>query len=129
MHGHNAEGRSHDHSFGQVARRRQERRVFGVCLLTAGAVLVEIAAGWATGSMALLGDGVHMGTHAFALGLAYLAFALARRHAANRGFSFGTGKIGELAGFSSALQPGEHRRALPADALLHHPIIDVQRCR
>lgn len=106
MHSKTATDWGHDHSFGQVARHGQERRVLAIVLLTLGAMVVEIGAGWITGSMALLADGVHMGTHATALGLAYAAFALSRRHAANRAFSLGTGKIGELAGFSSALLLG-----------------------
>jgi cation diffusion facilitator family transporter len=92
-----------DHSFGQTAEKPQERRVLLVVILTLAVMLVEIVAGWLSGSMALLADGVHMGTHALALGLAYVAFVLTRRHAENRSFSFGTGKLGELAGFSSAL--------------------------
>src|SRR5690606_4175232 len=60
-------------------------------------------AGYVTGSMALLADGFHMATHAGALGLAAVAYAYAKRNADNRAFSFGTGKVGELAGFASAL--------------------------
>lgn len=106
MHSKTATDWGQDHSFGQVARHGRERRVLAIVLLTLGAMVVEIGAGWITGSMALLADGVHMGTHAIALGLTYAAFALSRRHAANRAFSLGTGKIGELAGFSSALLLG-----------------------
>ena len=63
----------------------------------------EIVAGYLTGSMALLADGFHMATHAGALGIAAVAYAYAKRNADNRAFSFGTGKVGELAGFASAL--------------------------
>ncbi len=103
MHSRTAAEWAHDHSFGQTERHSHETRVLVIVLVTFAAMLVEIAAGWITGSMALLADGVHMGTHAIALGLTYAAFALSRRHARNRAFSLGTGKIGELAGFASAL--------------------------
>ncbi len=66
----------------------------------------EILAGWLTGSMALLADGFHMATHAGALTAAALAYAYARRHALNRRYSFGTGKVGDLAGFASAMVLG-----------------------
>jgi len=103
MHGHSAQDWAFDHSFGQAARRPHEGRVLAVTLLTLAVMGVEVLAGWLSGSMALLADGVHMGTHALALGLAYGAYVLARRHAGNRRFSFGTGKLGDLAGFASAL--------------------------
>lgn len=83
-----------------------ERRTRMVVALTAVMMVVEIAAGWATGSMALLADGIHMATHVGALGLAALAYAYARRQADNPRFVFGTGKIGDLAGFASALLLG-----------------------
>jgi cation diffusion facilitator family transporter len=66
-------------------------------------MVVEVTAGYVTGSMALLADGFHMATHAGALGIAAWAYAFARRHAGNPRFTFGTGKIGDLAGFASAL--------------------------
>jgi cation diffusion facilitator family transporter len=69
-------------------------------------MLVEIAAGLAFGSMALLADGVHMMTHAGALAIAAAAYAYARRHARDPSFSFGTGKIGDLASFASAIMLG-----------------------
>jgi len=94
---------SHDHRFGQDHRRPQEQRMFWVTILTLAVMGIEIAAGLLFGSMALLADGVHMGTHALALGLAAFAYFYARKHAQDRRFSFGTGKVGELAGFSSAL--------------------------
>jgi cation diffusion facilitator family transporter len=64
---------------------------------------VEIIAGHLTGSMALLADGWHMGTHAFALGISYVAYLLARKHKHSEYFTFGTGKFGVLAGYTSAL--------------------------
>jgi len=69
-------------------------------------MVVEIIFGWITGSMALLADGFHMATHAGALAVAAAAYAFARRHAQDRRFTFGTGKVGDLAGFASALVLG-----------------------
>ena len=66
----------------------------------------EIIAGYVTGSMALLADGFHMATHAGALSVAAGAYSYARRHAHDRTFSFGTGKVGDLAGFASAMVLG-----------------------
>ena len=74
-----------------------------VALLTAGMMLLEIAAGWAFNSMALLADGWHMSSHALALGLAAAAYAFARRLARDQRFAFGTWKIEVLAGYTSAL--------------------------
>lgn len=75
-------------------------------LLTALMMIGEIVAGYATGSMALLADGFHMATHAGALGVTAIAYAYAKRHVANPRYSFGTGKVGDLAGFASALVLG-----------------------
>lgn len=66
-------------------------------------MVVEVAAGLVFGSMALLADGLHMASHAAALGLSAVAYAYARRHAHDRRFSFGTGKVNPLAGFASAV--------------------------
>ncbi len=93
----------HDHVFLGAAHARNERRTWAVVALTAAMMVVEIAAGVAFGSMALLADGFHMATHAGALAVAGLAYAYARRHARDPRFSFGTGKVGELAGFASAI--------------------------
>ena len=62
-----------------------------------------VVLGYLTGSMALLADGFHMATHAGALSVAAIAYSYAKRHASDRRFSFGTGKVGDLAGFASAL--------------------------
>lgn len=91
------------HDFGQAQRRPAEQRVRSVAILTLVVMFAEIITGIWSGSMALLADGVHMGTHALALGLAAFAYSYSRRHAQDRRFSLGTGKIGELAGYSSAL--------------------------
>ncbi|MGY3453181.1 CDF family Co(II)/Ni(II) efflux transporter DmeF [Bradyrhizobium sp. USDA 4353] len=94
---------AHDHVFLGAQHERNERRTWVVVGLTLVMMAGEIAAGSLFGSMALLADGWHMGTHAAALGIAGLAYLFARRHARNPSFTFGTGKFGELAAFSSAL--------------------------
>lgn len=93
----------HDHTFGQDRRRAGERRTLVVIALTAVTMVVEIAAGILYGSMALLADGLHMASHAAALAIAAVAYVYARRHAADTRYSFGTGKVNALAGFSGAL--------------------------
>ncbi|MFT3976861.1 MAG: CDF family Co(II)/Ni(II) efflux transporter DmeF [Sphingomonas bacterium] len=97
---------THSHDFLGSAHDENARRTLWVVALTAAMMIGEIAAGYLTGSMALLADGFHMATHAGALSVAAAAYAFARRHAASRRFSFGTGKIGDLAGFASALVLG-----------------------
>jgi cation diffusion facilitator family transporter len=93
----------HEHDFLSPRQRRNERRTWIVILLTLTTMIVEIASGLAFGSMALLADGWHMASHASALGITALAYYLARKHRRNAKFTFGTGKVGDLAGFSSAL--------------------------
>lgn len=83
-----------------------ERRTLIVVLITVIAMVIEIAGGIAFGSMALLADGLHMASHAAALGIASLAYRIARRFADSTRFSFGTGKVNALAGFSGALLLG-----------------------
>lgn len=94
---------AHDHNFLSASHDAHERRTRYVVALTAAMMVVEIVAGLWTGSMALLADGIHMATHAGALGVAAFAYWFARRHANNPRFTFGTGKVGDLAGFASAL--------------------------
>jgi cation diffusion facilitator family transporter len=94
---------AHDHVFLGAQHERNERRTWFVVALTIVMMVGEITAGSMFGSMALLADGWHMGTHAAALGIAGLAYLFARRYARNPSFSFGTGKFGELAAFSSAI--------------------------
>jgi cation diffusion facilitator family transporter len=89
-----------------VDARARERGVRAVVLLTAAMMLVEVVAGYLTGSMALLADGWHMATHVAALGLASAAYALSRRFAGHRAFAFGTGKIQALGGYTSAVVLG-----------------------
>jgi len=83
----------HDHRFGQGARTPKERRMLIAVWLTITVMIGEVIVGLWSGSMALLADGVHMGTHTIALGVAWLAYVLTRRHASDRRFSFGTGKV------------------------------------
>ena len=92
-----------DHVYLGAGHANAEARTRFVVYLTAAFMVVEIIAGFIFGSMALLADGVHMATHVGALGLAAWAYWMARRHANNRRFSFGSGKFGDLAGFASAL--------------------------
>ena len=93
----------HNHIFGQDTVKPGERRTLLVVLITLVAMVVEVTAGLIFGSMALLADGLHMGSHAVALGIAFLAYVVARRYAHDERFSFGTGKINALAGFTGAL--------------------------
>jgi cation diffusion facilitator family transporter len=97
---------THGHVFLGHAHDRAEARAKLAALVTALFMVVEIGAGFLYRSMALLADGVHMATHVGALGLAAGAYWLARRHAANTRFSFGSGKFGDLAAFASAIVLG-----------------------
>ena len=101
MHSQTIRALQQDHSGPDL--RRHERRTLWVVGLTALMMVAELAAGWWTGSMALLADGWHMATHAGALGLAALAYWFARARAADRSYSFGTGKVYALAGYTSAI--------------------------
>ncbi len=93
----------HSHSFGQEKARAGEQRTILVIAITAVMMVVEIVAGMAYGSMALLADGLHMGSHTAALGLAAFAYIYARKHAEDDRYSFGTGKVNALAGFTGAI--------------------------
>ncbi len=92
-----------DHVFLGAGHGRSESRARLAALVTALFMVVEVACGLAFHSMALLADGVHMATHVGALGLAAGAYWLARRHAGNARFTFGSGKFGDLAAFASAI--------------------------
>lgn len=94
---------AHDHFFLGADHERNERKVWLVIALTASMMLVEIIAGTLYGSMALVADGWHMSTHAGAMLITALAYRFARKHVRNRRFTFGTGKLGDLAGFASAV--------------------------
>jgi cation diffusion facilitator family transporter len=93
----------HEHTFGQHKQRPGERRTLIVVALTLVTMVIEIAAGLLFGSMALLADGLHMASHAAALGVAAFAYRYARSHATDPRFSFGVGKVNALAGFAGAL--------------------------
>jgi cation diffusion facilitator family transporter len=103
MHTHSLDQWHHGHVFLGEKHDQHERRTWFVVALTAGTMVAEIAGGSLFGSMAVVADGFHMSTHVAALAIAALAYRFARRHAADARFSFGTGKLGELAAFSSAL--------------------------
>jgi len=103
MHTHSLRNWQHEHVFLGEKHRRHERRTWFVVALTSVMMVAEIAGGTIFGSMALVADGWHMSTHAAALAIAALAYSFARRHAHDARFAFGTGKLGELAGFSSAI--------------------------
>ncbi len=93
----------HDHVFLGEGHERNERRAWFVIVLCGVMMLIEIVGGILFGSIALVADGLHMSTHAGALLLAALAYTFSRRYAKDPRFSFGTGKLGDLAGFSSAI--------------------------
>ncbi len=103
MHSHTLDDWRHDHVFLGAAHDRNERRTWLVVGLTATMMVAEIVGGTLFGSMALLADGWHMSTHAGALAIAAFAYRFARRHARDPRFAFGTGKLGDLAGFASAV--------------------------
>jgi cation diffusion facilitator family transporter len=94
------------HSFGQDVRRPGEFRTIVVIVLTSTMMVVEIVAGQIFGSMALLADGLHMASHTAALSISAGAYVYARRHAHDTRFSFGTGKVNSLAGFTGAILLG-----------------------
>jgi cation diffusion facilitator family transporter len=94
---------AHSHIFLGEGHKDNERRTWVVIALCGFMMLAEIVGGLLFGSIALVADGLHMSTHAGALLLAALAYTYARKHADDRRFSFGTGKFGDLAGFSSAI--------------------------
>ncbi len=102
MHRYTLDRWQHKHRF-DLENDHGERSTYRVIALTLVMMAVEIGAGLAFGSMALLADGWHMGTHAVALGITALAYFFARRHADNPRFTFGTGKVAELGGFTSAV--------------------------
>ena len=114
----------HSHNFLGERHGRNERRTWTVVGMTAAMMLAEIVAGLAFGSMALLADGIHMATHAGALTIAGAAYWFARRHVRNERFTFGTGKVGDLAGFCSAMLLGTVAVLVTIDSIRHlaHPV-------
>src|SRR5665213_2171774 len=124
-HGHSHGGQTHDHGiwtrdhvFLGAGHSRAETRAKWAAIVTGLFMVVEIGCGLAYRSMALLADGVHMATHVGALGLAALAYWLARRHAGSGRFSFGSGKFGDLAAFASALLLGATAIAVAVESVL-----------
>src|SRR5471032_48813 len=92
-----------DHVFLAENHEKAERRTWAVIILCSVMMFAEIVGGALFGSLALVADGLHMSTHAGALLLAALAYSYARKYANDRSFTFGTGKFGDLAGYSSAI--------------------------
>ena len=103
MHAESLDSWRHEHVFLGAHHQRNERRSWAVVVLCGTMMVAEIAGGWLWGSMALIADGLHMSTHAGALVIAALAYSFARRHATDERFAFGTGKLGDLAAFASAI--------------------------
>jgi cation diffusion facilitator family transporter len=103
MHSHSMDDFRHEHLFLGVDHARNERKTWTVIGLCGVMMVAEIVGGALFGSMALIADGLHMSTHAGALLIAALAYTYARRHAHDPRFTFGTGKLGDLAAFTSAI--------------------------
>lgn len=121
-HAHDGGGHNHgvwtrDHVFLGHGHERSESRAKWAAIVTAAFMFVEIGCGLAYHSMALLADGVHMATHVGALGLAAGAYWLARRHAGNAKFTFGSGKFGDLAAFASAIILGVTALAVAVESI------------
>jgi cation diffusion facilitator family transporter len=93
----------HSHIFLGKGHEKNERRTWVVILLCTAMMVLEIVGGTVFGSLALVADGLHMSTHAAAMLIAAIAYTYARKHANDASFAFGTGKIGDLAGFASAI--------------------------
>ena len=102
-HHHDTAAALHRHVFLAADHERSERRTWAVIALCGAMMLTEVIGGLLFGSIALVADGMHMSTHAGALLLAALAYRYARKHADDARFNFGTGKLGDLAGFTSAI--------------------------
>jgi cation diffusion facilitator family transporter len=116
MHIHTLDRWQHNHIFHMEASD-SERRTFWVVVLTAVMMVVEIIAGTMYGSMALLADGWHMGTHVAALSIALFTYRYTKKHAFNPKFSFGTGKVNSLGGFASAVSLGVVALMIGADSI------------
>lgn len=123
MHAHTLENLQHSHEF-SVKNEKGERRTKYVLVLTAVTMVAEITAGSVYGSMALLADGWHMGTHVAAFFIAIFAYRYARQHANNPAYSFGTGKVNVLGGFASAIALAVVALVMLAESL--HRIINPQ---
>src|SRR5215467_197062 len=103
MHSHSIDDFRHSHVFLGSAHERNERKTWTVIAICTAMMVAEIIGGLWFGSVALVADGLHMSTHAGALLIAALAYTYSRRHAGDERFVFGTGKLGDLAAFTSAI--------------------------
>jgi cation diffusion facilitator family transporter len=103
MHSHSIDGFRHSHIFLGEAHERNERKTWTVIAICAAMMVAEIVGGLWFGSVALVADGLHMSTHAGALLIAALAYTYSRRYARDERLAFGTGKLGDLAAFTSAI--------------------------
>jgi cation diffusion facilitator family transporter len=124
MHSQSIDRWAHSHAFLGAHHGEHERRTWSVVALTAAMMIAEIVGGTLFGSIALVADGWHMGTHVAALAIAGLAYLFARRHAADERFSLGTGKFGDLAAFASAIILGMIALGIGYESILRllHPI-------
>ena len=118
------EAHKHDHIFGQDQKKGAETKTAIVIAVTATMMVVEIIAGSIFGSMALLADGIHMASHAVALGISAFAYVYARKRAHDQRFSFGTGKVNALGGFTGAILLGMFALAMVWESIerLLHPV-------
>jgi cation diffusion facilitator family transporter len=114
----------HGHVFLGKTHEASERRTWAVIWLCGAMMVAEIVGGLIFGSIALVADGLHMSTHAGALLLAALAYTYSRKHAEDRRFTFGTGKLGDLAGFTSAIVLAMISLLIAYEAVLRlmHPV-------
>ena len=103
MHSHSIDNFRHSHVFLGEAHERNERKTWAVIAICAAMMVAEIVGGYWFGSVALIADGLHMSTHAGALLIAALAYTYSRRYANDPRLAFGTGKLGDLAAFASAI--------------------------
>ncbi len=124
VHTHSLDSWQHDHTFGQEVAKPGERRTLIVIAITAVTMVIELIGGVAYGSMALLADGLHMGSHTLALGITVIAYVYARRHASDARFSFGTGKVNALGGFTGAVLLALFALLMAWESLIrfYHPV-------
>jgi cation diffusion facilitator family transporter len=124
MHADSLDHLTHSHAFLGEQHEENEHRTWFVVGLTFFMMVAEIAGGTLLGSLALIADGWHMSTHAAALTISAMAYRYARRHAANRRFAFGTGKLGDLAGYTSAVVLGMIALLIAYESIrrLLHPV-------
>jgi cation diffusion facilitator family transporter len=126
MPSHDPSEHAHHHDYG-VGVGKGERRTRAVVILTVAMMVAELIVGSITGSMALLADGWHMATHAGALALTLFAYWYARAHAQSEAYTFGTGKVYALAGYTSGIVLGVIALWMMVESvwrLVEHPAID-----